>query len=57
MEATLRQATHRTPAFRQYVQVVWGYGTLIDRALTAGENPRPFVSAIIKATERQAIDF
>lgn len=45
----------RAPEFLQFVQVVWGYGELIRRALVAGEDPSPFLNVIMAASERTAV--
>jgi hypothetical protein len=44
----------RTRAFREFTHVVWGYGTLIERALAANDDPRPLLAVLTRATERVA---
>lgn len=56
MEAILCESAHRTPEFRQYVHLVWGYGTLIGRALDSGEDPRSLLDALVGVTERATVD-
>jgi hypothetical protein len=44
--------TAETIELRQYAHLVWGYGTLIGRALAANEDPRPLLDVLIGVTER-----
>jgi len=53
VETVVAEAT-RTRRFREFTHVVWGYGTLIERALAANEDPRRLLAVLTRATERAA---
>ena len=52
MQTMIGDPKHDTSELRQYTHLVWGYGTLIGRALTAREDPRALLDALMGVTVR-----